>query len=133
MVKRTKNIGEPAKAEGKKGSSVNEATPQHGDKSSSQASAPSPHEGGVGQALSSLDYQISVFEKLKRKNPSQKKLFKGYIKTAKAFKSQILREQRLTSHIAKEVNQGNEFIAAVKLSQLLGAAMVLTDGTSFVA
>lgn len=101
--------------------------------SSSHATATPPHEGGVGQAINSLDYQISFFEKLKRKNPSQKKLFKGYIKTAKGYKAQILRERRLTSHIAKEVNQGNEFIAAVKLSQLLGAAMVLTDGTSFVA
>lgn len=31
MMKTTKNIGEPAKAEGKKGSSVSVATPQHGD------------------------------------------------------------------------------------------------------
>lgn len=96
--------------------------------SSSHATATPPHEGGVGQALSSLDYQISVFEKLKRKNPSQKKYFKGYIKTAKAFKSQILREQRLQPNLAQQVKQGCEFVENVKLAQALGCPVLLADG-----
>ena len=82
----------------------------------------------MGQAINSLDYQISFFEKLKRKNPSQKKLFKGYIKTAKGYKAQILREQRLQPYLAQQVKQGREFIENVKLAQALGCPLLLTDG-----
>lgn len=87
----------------------------------------------VKEALVCLDNQISIFEKLVKKNPSQKKHFNGYIKTAKNYKAQILRDKRLTPYIAKEVNQANDFVAMVKMVESYGGTMVLTDGCCFVA
>lgn len=96
--------------------------------SSSHASTPPPHEGEVEQALNSLDYQISFFEKLKRENPRMKKYFNEYIGTAKGYKAQIFREHRLCPYLAHQVKQGCEFVENVKFAQALGCPVLLADG-----